>query len=84
MQITVANRGPQAADLHVLPTLWCRNDWALWLAKRVEKPLLKQIDGPAGTTAVVKSTPESGSGSFLTVWDGQRRWPIFPMSSSTR
>src|SRR5215510_6217604 len=25
--ITVANRGPQAATLHVLPTLWFRNTW---------------------------------------------------------
>jgi len=28
IRITVANRGPQAATLHVLPTLWFRNTWA--------------------------------------------------------
>ena len=28
MQITVVNRGPEQAELHVLPTLWFRNDWA--------------------------------------------------------
>jgi hypothetical protein len=27
IQITVSNRGPEAARLHVLPTLWFRNDW---------------------------------------------------------
>ena len=27
IQITVANRGPEAAALHLLPTLWFRNDW---------------------------------------------------------
>ncbi len=27
MQITVRNRGPAAADLHVLPQLWFRNTW---------------------------------------------------------
>ena len=26
-RITVANRGPEAAELHVLPTLWFRNTW---------------------------------------------------------
>ena len=27
MRITVRNRGPEAATLHVLPTLWFRNEW---------------------------------------------------------
>jgi hypothetical protein len=30
IKISAANRGPEAADLHVLPTLWFRNTWA-WL-----------------------------------------------------
>ena len=28
IQITVANRGPETAELHVLPTLWFRNSWS--------------------------------------------------------
>ena len=28
VRITVANRGPEAATLHLLPTLWFRNTWA--------------------------------------------------------
>jgi hypothetical protein len=28
VQITVNNRGPEAAELHVLPTLWFRNRWS--------------------------------------------------------
>ena len=28
MQITVANRGPEAAELHVLPQIWFRNTWS--------------------------------------------------------
>ncbi|MEY3298989.1 MAG: hypothetical protein RLZZ597_2249 [Cyanobacteriota bacterium] len=28
IKITVANRGPEAAPLHVLPTLWFRNTWS--------------------------------------------------------
>jgi hypothetical protein len=28
IRITAANRGPEAADLHLLPTLWFRNTWS--------------------------------------------------------
>src|SRR6185312_6225142 len=28
IQITVANRGPEAAPLHLLPTVWFRNTWS--------------------------------------------------------
>ncbi len=55
IQITVANRGPQEADLHLLPTLWFRNDWAPWIAKSnraAEKPNLEQIEAAAGTSAI--------------------------------
>jgi hypothetical protein len=27
IKVTIANRGPEAADLHLLPTLWFRNSW---------------------------------------------------------
>ena len=32
VRITAVNRGPDAADLHLLPTLWFRNDWSKWIA----------------------------------------------------
>src|SRR5512143_3065800 len=51
IQITAANRGPEVAELHLLPTLWFRNDWAKWIAesnRTTEKPMLKQVKGPAG------------------------------------
>src|SRR5262245_41895222 len=28
IRVTVANRGPEAAEIHVLPTLWFRNTWS--------------------------------------------------------
>src|SRR5205807_5585403 len=28
IRVTVANRGPEAARLHLLPTLWFRNTWS--------------------------------------------------------
>ena len=43
--ITIANRGPQAADLHVLPTLWFRNRWS-WDTERA-KPALR-LDPESG------------------------------------
>ena len=30
IQISVCNRGPEAATMHVLPTLWFRNTWTWW------------------------------------------------------
>ena len=61
VRITVANRGPEAAELHVLPTLWFRNDWASWVAKPSEKPTLKQMDRPAGTRAIAATHPLLGT-----------------------
>ncbi len=38
IRITVANRGPRAATLHVLPTLWFRNTWSWGLPGRGDPP----------------------------------------------
>src|SRR5262249_21810411 len=46
IRITAANRGPEPADLCVLPTLWFRNTWASWVARPGDKPVLKRIEGP--------------------------------------
>ena len=43
IRITVANRGPEAAALHVLPTLWFRNTWS-WGWPDSVKPSLR-LDG---------------------------------------
>jgi hypothetical protein len=43
VRITVHNRGPAAALLHVLPTLWFRNTWS-W-GEGEPKPVLSHIDG---------------------------------------
>ena len=34
IKITVANRGPEAANLRVLPTVWFRNTWSWGNARR--------------------------------------------------
>jgi Mannosylglycerate hydrolase MGH1-like glycoside hydrolase domain len=61
VQITVHNRGPEPAELHLLPTLWFRNDWAEWITRRSEKPSLNQIEAPAGTTAVAATRADLGT-----------------------
>jgi hypothetical protein len=41
IRISVFNRGPEAAEIHVLPTVWFRNTWS-W-ARKEEKPELKAL-----------------------------------------
>lgn len=43
IQITVHNRGPEVAELHVLPTLWFRNQWS-WHGS-AERPSLQKVPG---------------------------------------
>ena len=60
VKITAANRGPAAAQLHLLPTLWFRNDWSSWIAKSnraPEKPVIRQIEGAPGTSAAAATHP---------------------------
>ena len=48
--ITAANRGPDVTELHLLPTLWFRNDWSAWIApsnRAAVKPSLRQIEAPS-------------------------------------
>src|SRR6516162_3372240 len=40
IQVTIHNRGPDPASLHVLPTLWFRNMWS-WVESG-ERPVLRQ------------------------------------------
>ena len=46
IRITIHNRGPEKAVLHVLPTLWFRNTWA-W-AYGGSKPVLQAVKGAKG------------------------------------
>jgi len=63
VRITAVNRGPDAAELHLLPTLWFRNDWSAWIAesnRAAVKPILRQVEAAAGTGAVAVSHPLLG------------------------
>ena len=61
VRITAANRGPEAAELHLLPTIWFRNDWASWVAEPLAKPILQKIEGSAGTRALSATHPGLGA-----------------------
>lgn len=51
--VTIHNRGPEPAPLHLLPTLWFRNTWS-WKAG-APKPNLRAVDG-----GIHASHPELG------------------------
>jgi hypothetical protein len=56
VRITAVNHGPEAAELHSLPTLWFRNDWSAWIAesnRASHKPLLKPVQTSPGISAAV-------------------------------
>ena len=46
IKITAFNRGPDAASLNILPTLWFRNTWA-W-GKDLRRPILRRAPDTAG------------------------------------
>ena len=54
IQITVCNRGPEPATLHVLPTVWYRNTWS-W-GREAPRPVLQQ----ASAELIVASHPDLG------------------------
>jgi hypothetical protein len=58
IQVTVHNRGPEAAELHVLPTLWFRNMWS-WQGV-TERPSLQQSPGESGWSVVKVTDPRLG------------------------
>ena len=68
VRITVANRGPEAATLHLLPTLWFRNSWS-WGCDHEGcevKPRI-EIDEPAMGRGVVAQ--HASLGKFRMVAD---------------
>jgi hypothetical protein len=69
MRVTVHNRGPEAAPLHVLPQLWYRNTWS-W-SQKPERPSLRM----AQHLAVQADHPELGT--FYLHADGEPQTTLF-------
>jgi hypothetical protein len=62
IQVSLCNRGPQAAALHVLPTLWFRNTWTWW--PDLAKPSLAAAQGKNGFVTIAAHHPELDRLSF--------------------
>jgi Mannosylglycerate hydrolase MGH1-like glycoside hydrolase domain len=65
IQISVYNRGPEPATLHVLPTIWFRN---LWWVPLGQGPRLAQVTSPAGFQVIV--APDSDLGTRYLYCEG--------------
>jgi hypothetical protein len=65
IKITVTNRGPEAANLRVLPTIWFRNTWS-W-GNRARPPRLHQAR-PAPNPVVELNLPQSDRSQSETRW----------------
>jgi hypothetical protein len=57
VRVLVANRGPEAARLHVLPTLWFRNTWS-W-GDDVPQPMLAEAPAPEGCAWALRAEHQS-------------------------
>ncbi len=67
VKITAINRGPEASELHVLPTLWFRNDWSAWIAesnRTKEKPNIKKAKSAKGLAVAMAKHPTLGEFMF--------------------
>ncbi len=73
------NRGPDAATLHLLPTLWFRNTWS-WEAESPERPQLRWIEPPSGAAWAVQAT-HSTLGTYY-LYGRQPAEPLFTENES--
>jgi hypothetical protein len=69
IRISLCNRGPETAGLHVLPTLWFRNSWTWWPDQ--PKPSLKEVEGGDGSGAMAAS--HAGLGNYFMYCGGNPR-----------
>src|SRR5262249_44724133 len=59
VKISVVNRGPDAATLHLLPTLWFRRTWSA--GEHDSRPRLEVATAAPGTSAVAASHHDLGA-----------------------
>jgi hypothetical protein len=58
VRVTVHNRGPEAAEIHVLPTLWFRNEWS-WHGA-TDRPTLQQVVATPARSVLKATHPAVG------------------------
>ncbi len=57
IQITIHNRGPEAAELHVLPTLWFRNQWSWARRHRQAELATRRRRDQSGPSEIERTLP---------------------------
>ncbi|GIW06404.1 MAG: glucosidase [Dehalococcoidia bacterium] len=68
IRIRVSNRGPVAAPIHLIPTLWFRNTWS-W-GRRPERPGLAAVTDPDGEEWRLIHAQHPQLGSYWLAWEG--------------
>ena len=91
IRITATNRGPEPAELHLLPTLWYRNTWS-WDAAGPERPTLRSSAPGTGHATIEAEHPSlgprwlygEGTGEVLFTendTNAERLWGVVPNPS---
>ena len=73
IRITAANRGPEPATLHLLPTLWFRNTWS-W-GDGTARPVIRVVVPPRGSAWAIEAAHEELGQVFL--YGAQEGTPLF-------
>ncbi|GAA0900297.1 MGH1-like glycoside hydrolase domain-containing protein [Virgisporangium aurantiacum] len=60
LRITVHNRGPETAELRLLPTLWFRNTWSAGPGPDTARPRLREVAGVPGASVVAATHERLG------------------------
>ena len=71
IQISLCNRGPEVAELHVLPTLWFRNTWTWWPDQDQPKPSMREVKDDSGIGTIAAAHAELGD--YFLYCDGNPR-----------
>ena len=79
IHIIAANRGPQRANLHLLPTLWFRNDWD-WGGAAIGRPQIVEAKVPQGATWAVQASHPTLGEYFL--YGREQAAPLFTDNTS--
>jgi len=89
IRITASNRGPEAAELHLLPTLWFRNTWS-WEPGQTPPRLRVGEPGP-DYVVVVAEHPSlgrrwlfcAGTPALLFTENNSNRWRLYGVPNET-
>jgi hypothetical protein len=76
IRITVTNRGPEAAEIHLLPSLWFRNTWS-WAGKVKPTLALDQNAKDKNAGAILAQEQEQGLGGEYCFYFQNGGTPLF-------